>query len=789
MTVRTSRLSPGGALAVFAAVLVMLVGAGPAVAGTFMVNADPAAGTGCDLVSPNGGLNQFYYGCDGFAGSNVGFGYFSGEAALPAGSRIGYQMTAPAGISIYAVQVDVNDISNINDGGGWGGGGYWAGGGDSWSGGASSRTDGPFNSPYWGFQMICGASSCSQSGAISVNTVQLVAVESQGPSLTAVGAGNLWYQTGRYVWNPAGDPWPITLQATDPSGVCSMAAIVDNGELPGPSATPNTDAWQQCPDPTWAPAAGASVDTRDYVPGAGQLSLTLEASNAAGVSSQPSETLEVDNEPVGVTLSTPNDANPSVWVNHAVTVDAATSAGPSGIGGMNCSVDGGKAATYPSAGVSVNGSGVHPVSCTAWNNAVDPQGSPNTGTASTTIHIDETPPSLAFEPQDPSDPTQLVVDTSDSLSGVSGGSIAMAPAGTQTWTSLPTTFDGKHLLASIDDSGLSGPYVFQATSCDNAGNCGTTSQTLTLPVRLPDRADVSFAKIDSPAKVVQERVLVGWHWRRERRHGRLRRVRVGGHYRTVRVLIRENATCATRRVKTGRHRWRELQACRTPHLRLVTHRQVRYGRSVTVHGLVISSQGAPLADAPVQISTAPTNGLNQFAPVTTATTSNDGEWTATLPAGPSRIIKAVYDGSATTLPVAGEVTVTVPAKIGLSITPRTVRGATTSTSPDTSTAGTSPPTGSRCGCWSATPTPPRPATWSRFAPTAAASSGSCGPTTPGEGLSPSRSGWRRPRPKLITRSRPGAAGTSRSRSVGRRRGDDDDRDTTSDDKRCEFERS
>ena len=124
---------------------------------------------------------------------------------------------------------------------------------------------------------------------------------------------------------------------------------------------------------------------------------------------------------------------------------------------MNCSIDGAKAATYTSAGVSVDGSGVHTVSCTAWNNAVDPQGTPNTGTASTTIHIDETPPSLAFEPLDPSDPTQLVVDTSDGLSGVAGGSIAMAPAGTQNWTSLPTTLDGHHLLASIDDAGLSGP--------------------------------------------------------------------------------------------------------------------------------------------------------------------------------------------------------------------------------------------------------------------------------------------------------------------------------------------
>ena len=35
-----------------------------------------------------------------------------------------------------------------------------------------------------------------------------------------------------------------------------------------------------------------------------------------------SETLNVDNDPVSVSLSTPDDPNPTVWVNHAVTVDA-----------------------------------------------------------------------------------------------------------------------------------------------------------------------------------------------------------------------------------------------------------------------------------------------------------------------------------------------------------------------------------------------------------------------------------------------------------------------------------
>ena len=230
--------------------------------------------------------------------------------------------------------------------------------------------------------MVCGWSSCSNSGAISVNTVQVVAVENQGPSLSAVGSDNLWYQTGRYVWNPTGDPWPITLAASDPSGVCNIYATVNDVLVPGPSATPNTSEWQQCPNPTWTTSQGATVDTRDYVAGAGQLNLTLEASNAASVLSQPSETLEVDNDPVNVTLSTPNDENPSVWVNHPVTVDAKGSAGPSGIGGMNCGIDGAEATTYPGAGLTVNGSGVHTAVCTAWNNAVDPQGSPDTGTAS-----------------------------------------------------------------------------------------------------------------------------------------------------------------------------------------------------------------------------------------------------------------------------------------------------------------------------------------------------------------------------------------------------------------------
>ena len=40
-----------------------------------------------------------------------------------------------------------------------------------------------------------------------------------------------------------------------------MSAVVNGVTIPGPSATPNTSVWQQCPYQTWT--TGATVDTRD----------------------------------------------------------------------------------------------------------------------------------------------------------------------------------------------------------------------------------------------------------------------------------------------------------------------------------------------------------------------------------------------------------------------------------------------------------------------------------------------------------------------------------------------
>ena len=472
---------------------------------------------------------------------------------------------------------------------------------------------------------------------------------------------------------------------------------------------PNNSSWQECQPTSWT----AAVDTRDYVSGAGQLPVALQATNAAGLSNAPvSETLNVDNDPVTVSLSTPEDPNPTVWVNHAVTVDATSSTGPSGLGGMNCSVNGAAAQTYPAAGLTVDGDGVKTVTCTAWNNAVDPQGNHNSSTNAVSVHIDEAPPVVSLEPMNPNDPTALVADTSDSESGVASGSIEMAPAGTGSWTSLPTTFTGAQLLAHFNDAGLNGSYSFKVTSCDNVGNCASTTRTMTLPARVAAISDVTVETMPTarcsgaPAKSVAAAARVrtasqglsivlhrGQSLLRVARDDTFRpaptpapaSISAGNVFATASAADllgrsrhdpRAVSTALTSRSRrAAAHPGR---SCNRSAPAATTQASVGYGRPVTLHGVLTSSAGLPIPSQPVAILTAPDNGSNAFTQAATVTTGPDGSWTATLPPGPSRIFQASYPGSPTILPATGSATVITPAKIVLTrVTPdRTPWGST-----------------------------------------------------------------------------------------------------------------
>ena len=90
-------------------------------------------------------------------------------------------------------------------------------------------------------------------------------------------------------------------------------------------------------------------------------------------SSAVTSNVNIDNDPVGVTLSGPTDA-PSTAGTQYVT--ATGSAGPSGVSGIGCSVDGSPSQWYPQASVQVPvaGVGVHRVTCYSANNARDASG-------------------------------------------------------------------------------------------------------------------------------------------------------------------------------------------------------------------------------------------------------------------------------------------------------------------------------------------------------------------------------------------------------------------------------
>ena len=633
---------------------------------------------------------------------------------------MGYQISAPPGITINQVYYDDSQLQNIANGRGWIGFTYWNGGtapvhtnGTAVDAAASAPSlDSNLNSPYWGIELRCVQSFCSWPGMIQLDHIVVDASEAQGPSITPVAdPASLWAQTGHWIWNAPGNAWSLPVTGADSSGVCSLGLQVGtSAPMADPSLPPpNNASWQECQPASWT----AAIDTRDYISGAGQLPVALQATNAAGLANAPmSETVNVDNEPVTMSLSTPNDPNPTVWVNHAVTVDATPSTGPSGLGGMNCSVNGAAAQTYPAAGLTVDGDGVKTVTCTAWNNAVDPQGNHNSSTNAVSVHIDEAPPVVSLEPMNPNDPTALVADTSDGESGVASGSIEMAPAGTESWTSLPTTFTGAQVLAHFNDAGLNGSYSFKVTSCDNVGNCASTMRTMTLPARVAAISDVTVETMPAapcsgaPAKSVAAAARVqtasqGLSIVLHRGQSLLRVARddtfrpaptpapasssAGNVFATgsaadllgrSRHDPRAVSTALTRRSRrAAAHPGR---SCNRSAPTATTQASVGYGQPVTLHGVLTSSAGLPIPSQPVAILTAPDNGSNAFTQAATVTTGPDGSWTATLPPGPSRIVQASYPGSPTILPATGSATVITPAKIELTrVTPdRTPWGST-----------------------------------------------------------------------------------------------------------------
>lgn len=332
---------------------------------------DAARASGDELVAscgsqPNGVFAPYsQYGIEAIA--NCPGGDISLNAGSPAyrqGQNAIWQAVAPSGLTITAVWVTSLQSAFVNAGsaGQWGGDFYWSGGSSNIVPNEGNAVFSGLSTGDFGFQLVCGQSTCNGSDPanILVGGVVLTVHETTPPTLSA--PSGLWDATG---WIRG--KWLLAFSGDSPSGMCSLTASLAGQSLAGSSSTPVSWQWHQC---AAAPVTDP-VDTASYPNGADALA--LGGTDAAGLPASATRTIDVDNQQPTISLTGPTVASSTTGTQY---VTATATAGPSGVAGISCSVDGGPAQWYPasSAQVPVDSIGENVIRCFSENNAVDATG-------------------------------------------------------------------------------------------------------------------------------------------------------------------------------------------------------------------------------------------------------------------------------------------------------------------------------------------------------------------------------------------------------------------------------
>lgn len=306
----------------------------------------------------------------------------------------------------------------------------------------------------------------------------------------------------------------------------------------------------------------------------------------------------------------------------------------------------------------------------------------------------------------------IYIDNQQPAVALSGPADAPSTAGTQYITAtgaagpsgvsgFSCTIDGASgsysgASARIPVSGL-GPHTVTCAAANNSRDASgavavSAPVSHTISIRQPTVFGVGFTRIADALRCrhARERVLVPGRLVTVRRHHRLVHVRRRGHTRIVRVTrchprierrrvaVFQTVTRGGKRVRVKRTKLERVVVL--PHTVTGASRRVPYGHGTTVSGFLGTDGGVAIGGQTVRVLTAPDNGQGQFAHVATATTSANGLWSVKLPAGPSRLVQAVFDGAGMLEPGASaQVRVIVPASVNLDVVPRhTHWGATVS---------------------------------------------------------------------------------------------------------------
>ncbi len=308
----------------------------------------------------------------------TGMEIIANGSSVPDNTRAYWQINAPQGLSIFGAQTVGQDgmVSyGVNAKMGWYGDFYWNSGRSTVHPGQVSYTSPLMNSPDFGWEVVCRWSKCngaSEPGETAVLELQVDATETSGPTIT-VSPGSLGAATG---WVRGW--WPVSFTADGPTGACQLAASVGSVSVSQPVNEPqNQTTWHQCPAGYFA----QSLDTASFPSQAGSplrmwaRDAAYDFANSAYLSSTVTKLVNVDNEPVQLSISGPTDAPATAGTQY---LDVTATAGPSGMGGIRCSLDGGPDIVYPgaSARIAVNGIAVHHLECLAHNRALDSSGIP-----------------------------------------------------------------------------------------------------------------------------------------------------------------------------------------------------------------------------------------------------------------------------------------------------------------------------------------------------------------------------------------------------------------------------
>lgn len=324
--------------------------------------------------------------CPPSNGAAYGMETIGQGSAVPAHARAYWQIDAPSTFAIVGAHTEGSGMVSygVNQGGTpWGGGFYWKGGGSQAHSGQVGFSSPPIFSGYFGWQLTCGAKlSCdgvSKPGEISVLGLELEAAEASGPAITPV-PGSLGSTSG---W--VRGRWPIAFTADGPSGACQLTATLAGTSVSQPVNEPIVQTtWHQCP----AGSFSQEFDTASIESG-GRIPLSMEAHDAAYdyadhrfLSTTLTRNVNIDNQPVNLALSGPTDA-PSTAGTQYITASA--SAGPSGVAGISCSLDGApyQFHTGSTAQLPVTALGAHTARCYAQDNATNVSGARATSPAQT----------------------------------------------------------------------------------------------------------------------------------------------------------------------------------------------------------------------------------------------------------------------------------------------------------------------------------------------------------------------------------------------------------------------